>query len=74
MTSSPAPGLPVVAFFTIPVRVWAEARVESRKRPMSETRKVASRLLRRKKRVASRWLPRDPSCRKGRGPQDDKLW
>src|SRR3974390_3466885 len=27
-TSSPAPGFPVVAFFTVPVRVWAEAKAE----------------------------------------------
>src|SRR6267154_6024200 len=26
MTSSPGAGLPVVAFFTVPVRVWAEER------------------------------------------------
>src|SRR5580658_4486015 len=30
MTSSPAEGLPVVEFFTLPVRVWAEARVVRR--------------------------------------------
>src|SRR5580658_2315147 len=30
MTSSPAEGLPVVEFFTLPVRVWAEARAVRR--------------------------------------------
>src|SRR5450755_407486 len=36
-TSSPAAGLPVVAFLTVPVRVWAEAKEERRK-----TRKIVA--------------------------------
>jgi hypothetical protein len=45
----------VVEFFTVPVRVWAAARVERRR--ARAIRRVASRLLRRKERVAARGLP-----------------
>jgi hypothetical protein len=45
----------VVEFFTVPVRVWAAARVERRR--ARAIRRVASRLLRRKELVAARGLP-----------------
>src|SRR5450631_632085 len=43
-TSSPADGLPVVEFFTVPVRVWAAAKEVSR-RTMSAKRMIAPRSL-----------------------------
>jgi hypothetical protein len=42
MTSSPAAGLPVVEFLTVPVRVWAEAR-EARRRRAAKTKRKTKR-------------------------------
>jgi hypothetical protein len=50
-----------VEFLTVPVRVWADMRVETRRLARKAIRRVASRLSRRKKRDAAQscscWFP-----------------